>query len=102
MEQLITLIAPYIPAACWPLVLVIGLYFIISKQRKDTKQTRDQDSLELHDKILKHDFDIANLKGQSVAHDQLINDLRDQIALLNTNIVRLSVILDRMEKDDGK
>ena len=100
MEQLITSIAPYIPAYCWPLVLVAGLYFVINKQRKDTKQTRDKDSLELHDKILKHDFDISNLKGQSVAHDTLINDLRDQIALLNTNIVRLSVILDRMEKDD--
>lgn len=99
MEQLITLIAPYIPAACWPLILSVGLYFVISKQRKDTKQTRDQDSLELHDKILKHDFEIASLKGQSVAHDQLINDLRDQIALLNTNIARLSVILDRMENN---
>ena len=88
---------PYIPAACWPMVLVAGVYFIINKQRKDTKQTRDQDSLALHDKILKHDFDIANLKGQTVAHDNIINDLREQIALLNTNIARLSVILDRME-----
>lgn len=97
MEQLISIIVPYIPAACWPMVLVAGVYFIINKQRKDTKQTRDQDSLALHDKILKHDFDIANLKGQTVAHDNIINDLREQIALLNTNIARLSVILDRME-----
>lgn len=100
MEQLITLIAPYIPAACWPLILVIGLYFIINKQRKDTKQTRDQDSLALHDKILKHDFEISNLKGQSVAHDTIINDLREQIALLNTNLVRLSVLIERMEKNN--
>lgn len=99
MEQLITIIAPYIPAACWPLILVVGLYLIIKHQRQDTKQVRDKDSLALHDKILKHDFDIANLKGQAVAHDNLINDLRDQIALLNTNIVRLSVILDRMENN---
>lgn len=99
MEQLITLIAPYIPSACWPLILVIGLYLVINKQRKDTKQTRDQDSLALHDKILKHDFEIANLKGQAIAHDTIINDLRDQIALLNTNIARLSVILDRMENN---
>ena len=99
MEQLVTLIAPYIPAACWPLILFVALYLIINKQRKDTKQTRDQDSLALHDKILKHDFDIANLKGQTVAHDNIINDLREQIALLNTNIARLSVILDRMENN---
>lgn len=99
MEQLITLIAPYIPAVCWPVILVVALYLYINNQRKNTKDVRDKDSLEIHDKILKHDFDIANLKGQAVAHDNLINDLRDQIALLNTNIVRLSVILDRMENN---
>ena len=98
MEQLITLIAPYIPAACWPLVLVAGLYFIINKQRKDTKQTRDQDSLKLHDDILSLKFKVTNLEGQSVNHDQLISDLREQISTLNTNLVRLSVILDRMEE----
>ena len=43
MEQLITLIAPYIPAACWPLILVVGLYLIIKRQRQDTKQVRDKD-----------------------------------------------------------
>lgn len=98
MEQLITLIAPYIPAACWPLILVVGLYFIINKQRKDTKQTRDQDSLKLHDDILSLKFKVTNLEGQSVNHDQLIADLREQISTLNTNLVRLSVILDRMEE----
>lgn len=102
MEQIIQIIAPYIPAACWPLILVIGLYFVINRQRKDTKQVRDKDSLTLHDKILKHDFEIANLKGQAIAHDQIINDLREQIALLNTNLVRLSVLIERMEKNDGK
>ena len=102
MEQLITLIAPYIPAACWPLVLVAGLYIIIKRQRQDTKQVRDQDSLALHDDILSLKFKVTNLEGQSVNHDAIINDLRDQIALLNTNIARLSVILDRMEKDNDK
>lgn len=97
MEQLISIIAPYIPAACWPLVLVAGLYFIINKQRKDTKQTRDKDSLKLHDDILSLKFKVTNLEGQSVNHDQLIADLREQISTLNTNLVRLSVILDRME-----
>lgn len=102
MEQLIPLIAPYIPVACWPMILVAGLYFIINKQRKDTKQTRDQDSLKLHDDILALKFKVTNLEGQSVNHDQLISDLREQMSTLNTNLVRLSVILDRLEKDDGK
>ena len=98
MEQLITIIAPYIPAACWPLILVVGLYFVINKQRKNTKDVRDKDSLALHDDILSLKFKVTNLEGQSVNHDQLISDLREQISTLNTNLVRLSVILDRMEE----
>lgn len=98
MEQLITLIAPYIPAYCWPLILAIGLYYIISKQRKDTKEYRDKDSIQLHDDILALKFKVTNLEGQSINHDQLIADLREQISTLNTNLVRLSVILDRMEE----
>lgn len=99
MEQLITSIAPYIPAYCWPLVIAAGLYYIISKQRKDTKETRDKDSIQLHDDILSLKFKVSNLEGQSINHDQLINDLREQISLLNTNIVKLSVIIENMEKD---
>jgi len=97
MEQLITAIAPYIPAYCWPLVLVVGLYLIINNQRKNTKQSRDKDSLKLHDDILSLKFKVTNLEGQSVNHDQIIADLREQISTLNTNLARLSVILDRLE-----
>lgn len=51
MEQLITIIAPYIPAACWPLILVIGLYFVINNQRKNTKDVRDKDSEEMKTRL---------------------------------------------------
>lgn len=97
MEQFIAAIIPYVPTVCWPVILVVALYLYINNQRKNTKDVRDKDSLEIHDKILKHDFEISNLKGQSLNHDQLIADLREQISTLNTNLVRLSVILDKLE-----
>lgn len=97
--ELLTQIAPYIPAYCWPIILVVGLYYIISKQRKDTKETRDKDSIQLHDDVLSLKFKVSNLEGQSINHDQLINDLREQISLLNTNIVKLSVIIEKMDKE---
>ena len=52
-------------------------------------QARDKDSLELHDKILKHDFLIAQLKDQQSLTATVVDDLRDQTMALNTNIVRL-------------
>ena len=52
-------------------------------------QARDKDSLELHDKILKHDFMIAQLKDQQSLTATVVDDLRDQCAALNSNIVKL-------------
>lgn len=101
-QELLTQIIPHIPTYCWPIILVIILYNIINKQRKDTKETRDKDSSKLHDDVLSLKFKVTNLEGQSVAHDQIINDLREQISLLNTNLVRLSVLIERWDKNNGQ
>lgn len=78
MEQLISLIAPYIPAACWPLVLVAGLYFIINKQRKDTKDVRDKDSDEMKTKIAIMENEIQRLKDLDLETKlaQILTDLQ--------------------------
>jgi TolA-binding protein len=57
--------------------------------RTETKVNRDRDSLEIHDKILKHDFMIAQLKDQQSLTATVVDDLRDQCAALNSNIVKL-------------
>ena len=57
--------------------------------RADTKAARDKDSLEVHDKILKHDFAISQLKDAQSLQATVVDDLRDQCSALNTNIVKL-------------
>jgi hypothetical protein len=78
MEQLITLIAPYIPAACWPLILVIGLYFVINNQRKNTKDVRDKDSEEMKTKIALMENEIKRLKDLDLETKlaQILTDLQ--------------------------
>ena len=78
MEQLITLIAPYIPAACWPVILVVGLYFVINNQRKNTKDVRDKDSEEMRTRMALMENELKRLKDLDLETKlaQIICDLQ--------------------------
>ena len=78
MEQLISLIAPYIPAACWPVILVVGLYFVINNQRKNTKDVRDKDSEEMRTRMALMENELKRLKDLDLETKlaQIICDLQ--------------------------
>lgn len=101
MEQLITtLISALSPSALPVVVLCLGglyLYFKfgrMEKDRQETKAARDSDSQNLHDDILKLKFKVNELDGRTVHHSNLLEDLREQVAVLNSNISKLTVQLE--------
>lgn len=57
--------------------------------RASTAETRNKDSLEIHDAILKHGFQIQQLRDAQSLQATVIDDLRDTCAALNSNIVKL-------------
>lgn len=66
----------------------------VAKQKADrllTKETRDADSQELHDKVIKLEFTTQQLKDNQALTAQVVDDLRDQCSTLNTNIVKLDM-----------
>jgi hypothetical protein len=77
MEQLITLIAPYIPVACWPLILVVGLYLIINNQRKNTKDVRDKDTDEMKTRMALVENEVNRIKDLDLETKlaQILTDL---------------------------
>lgn len=94
-----------IPPSAIPIVVVIlglgYLYFKFGQEKKDrevTKAVRNKDSQEIHDTLLRHTFQIDELKGQNVHHEQVLDDLNKQMGLLNTNIVKLQVTIENMGK----
>jgi uncharacterized protein HemX len=94
-----------IPPSAIPIVVVIlglgYLWFKFGQEKKDralTKDIRDKDSQEIHDTLLRHTFQIDELKGHSVHHEQILDDVNKQLALLNTNIVKLQVTIENMGK----
>lgn len=70
----------------------VKLWTEVQKQkadRADTKAARDKDSLEIHDAILKHGFQIQQLRDAQSLQATVVDDLRDQCSALNANIVKL-------------
>lgn len=108
METIISLILPYIAPSALPLIVVIlGIAYIQSK-RKETKVERDKDSQEIHDKILKHDFEITNLKGEFTQQKNVNEDLSKQIIELSRAVASFTSSVDSLKeivkdlKDDVK
>lgn len=98
MAETIAQIIPYVPQAAWPVILVVGLYLYINKQRKDTKNERDTDSLSIHDTLIKHGFQIQALKDADLHKSDVLEDLRTQISTMNVEIAKLSVSIDNLTR----
>lgn len=101
MEQIITTLIGAISPSALPIVVLClgGLYLWfkfgrMEKDRQETKNQRDNDSQNIHDDILKLKFKVNELDGRTVHHADLLEDLREQVATLNSNISKLSVQIE--------
>lgn len=63
----------------------------IRNERMATKAERDDDSQQIHDTLLKHDFAITQLKDNQALTSTVVDDLRDTCAQLNTSIAKLDI-----------
>ena len=103
MEAIInTLISTLSPSAL-PLVVVVvaAIYFYfkfkgIEQDRLNTKQQRDTDSQEVHDKLLTHDFKIANLQGVVDLHRDKLDSIDKQLAVVNQELVKLNLSVEHL------
>lgn len=73
------------------LVKVVTDKIKLTNDRAATAAARDKDSQELHDSVLKHGFQIQQLRDQQALTSTVVDDLRDTCSTLNTNIVKLDL-----------
>lgn len=102
-ETLATSLISSISPAALPLVIVVvaAIYFYfkfksIEQDRINTKQQRDTDSQELHDKLLTHDFKITNLQGIVDLHRDKLDSIDKQLAIVNQELVKLNLGVDHL------
>lgn len=102
MEALTQVIAS-VPSGALPLVVVIlGLFWIyrktesINKDREDTKQQRDKDSQDIHDRLLTHEFKISNLQGVCDLHRDKLDSIDKQLSIVNQELVKLNLSVEHL------
>lgn len=98
MEAAFTALLPTLGGPAIAILIVIFMYLKITSARKETKAERDKDSQELHDKLLKHDFEISNIKGELGQQRNLNSDLSNQINILSQSVAKFSVAVDMLSE----
>jgi hypothetical protein len=86
----------YVSPSALPLLLVVLFYIKIKSDRKSTKESRDQDSLNIHDTLLKHGFQITALKDAQNLHAQWMEDMKGMIDAMNLAIVKLDTTVSNL------
>jgi len=102
-ESILGSILESIPPSAVPIVIVIlGLGYLYFKfrqveaARKVTKNERDKDSQDLHDKLMRHDWEINQIKADNNHRDVLLEDLRKQVEAVNQNLAIVATKLDSL------
>lgn len=78
------------------ILCAVAVYVLIWFQRNNTASKRNEDSQALHDKLMKHEFTIAQLKDNQNLMTEIQEDIKQQLNILNTNVVKLSTIVDNL------
>lgn len=88
----------YVPQTAIPLVVCVCFYIFIQAKRKETKAERDKDSMEIHDSILKMQFELQSLKDDKVLVHTVQSDLQEQVNQLTTAVAKLSVSVEQFSQ----
>lgn len=103
MEAIINNLVSTLSPAALPLVVVIvaGIYFYfkfksIEHDRMNTKQQRDSDSQEVHDKILKLEFKTTELAGIVNLHRDKLDQIERQLCTVNEQLIRLNMSVEHL------
>ena len=108
MEALTQVIASVPPSALPVVVLCLGGLYLwfrfgrIEKDREQTKAARDKDSQDMHDSILKLQFDVSSLKGISDLHRDTLEDLRKQMGIVVKELAELNCSIKMILEEKRK
>ena len=101
-----------VPSEALPwVILILGGLFIFLKfrkvddSRKATKESRDKDSLEIHDKLLDHEYRIKGAEQLGELHkerliniDSTVHSMQLELVKLNTQVGSLVTALEDQNK----
>lgn len=103
MESIVTTAISAISPTALPIVIcIIGIAYLwfkfgrVQKDREETKAERDKDSQEIHDKLLTHEFKIAELQGIVNLHRDKLDSIDKQLGIVNQELVKLNIQVEHL------
>ena len=108
MEALSQVIAAIPPSALPIVVLIIAIAYLYfkfrgtEKDRAETKILRDKDSQDMHDSLLKLQFEMTNLKGITDLHRETLEDLRKQMCIVVKELAELNCSIKMILEEKRK
>ena len=103
MEGIVSQIVGALSPSALPVVVLClgGLYLWfkfgrLEKDREETKNQRDNDSQQIHDKLLTHDFKISNLQGIVDLHRGKLDSIDKQLSIVNQELVKLNLSVEHL------
>lgn len=68
----------------------------VKADRSSTGERRDRENQEVHDMLLRHSFEIQHIKDTQSHHIEVVRDVQDTCSVLNTNVAKLSVVVENL------
>lgn len=103
MENIVTTIISSLSPSALPIVIcIIGIAYLwfkfgrVQKDREETKAERDKDSQVIHDKLLTHEFKIAELQGIVNLHKNKLDSIDKQLGIVNQELVKLNIQVEHL------
>ena len=81
------------------ITMLVKVYTDILKIKADrlqTKEERNKDSQELHDTVLKHTMQLAQMRDTITLHNTVMTDMQQAMSELNVNCAKLSVVVEQL------
>jgi len=92
MSEILAQIIPIVTPAAWPLIIVIlgccFIYLKIGKDRKQTKEERDNQKDELDKRLTLVEHDVAFMKEQNQLFSSKLDRILDELTAIKVELAK--------------
>ena len=92
MSEILAQIIPIVTPAAWPLIIVIlgccAIYLKIGKDRKQTKEERDNQTDELDKRLTLVEHDVEFMKEQNALFGQKLDRILEELTAIKVELAK--------------
>ena len=92
MESVIATVAPLVPTAAWPIIIVVlgcaFIYFKIKSERKATKTERDNAAEQMNTRVTLLEHDVQFMKEQNSIFGSKLDKILEELTNIKVELAK--------------